>query len=485
MFFSSLFKIKFNILFVCFRCLLIFISFVVCEYPKQIRKFFSVVIFLFLTACAQDGEGNPPIEQVRAKRLDPVKQDECKERGRSGCEADKDCEEICDDIFSSRRSRQECYEYSSEMVSQFEDLIEAAEDGEVDEIEGIGPDVLECMLDIDESAFAKAVKEMSRREAQDFAVLIAGDVGFAEVLEEEDDEFNILRQLVNRLAGGSGLEEVLSQEIEDDKTLLWLFAEGNKGAWDWLDNYVAEECDGRNSEDCPGGENIGVYCNALLESNFRSSDWDDFLSKTELFAKMYEYDVKDEGYEYEITDSPGSDYDGDFRDYCELKADASGSNTPSDPPDDSNPPVVTPPSLTPCPTGSPEAGQILANFQLETINTQSRLYSRPNFFPSSHGSVTPSQDIVLRIVVDIRASYDEPYNILFRDNQISFNSSRTYYIYIDNTRIELNVGHSGVQGGIRYRAVTARNYPTSGRLESFDLAVASELNGDQCEFYTP
>ena len=206
------------------------------------------------------------------------------------------------------------------MVFDFEDLIEATEKGEVEEIEDIGSYVLECMLDIDEREFAKAVSKMSRREAQDFALLIAENEDFAEVLEEEDDEFNVLKQLINSLTGRSELEEALSQEVEDDKTLLWLFAEVSESAWNWLDDYVSEECGGRDTEDCPGGENIGAYCNALWESGFRTSDWEDFLSDTDLFAEEYESDVEDKNYEYEIADEHRSGYDGDFRDYCHLKA---------------------------------------------------------------------------------------------------------------------------------------------------------------------
>ena len=275
------------------------------------------------------GGGNPPpIERINPKRPDPVKQRGCKERGRRDCEGYEDCEEICDDIFRNRRDKEECYEYSEEMVFDFEDLIEATEKGEVEEIEDIGSYVLECMLDIDEREFAKAVSKMSRKEAQDFALLIAENEDLAEVLEEEDDEFNVLKQLINSLTGRNELEEALSQEVDDDKTLLWLFAEVSESAWNWLDDYVSEECGGRDTEDCPGGENIGAYCNALLESGFRASDWEDFLSDTDLFAEEYESDVEDENYEYEIADEHRRGYDGDFRDYCEMKALSSNSNPP-------------------------------------------------------------------------------------------------------------------------------------------------------------
>ena len=367
MFFRSVFKIKFKLLFFCFRRVLIslplFISLVVQK--SQIRKFsvFSVVVSLFLISCFFPspreagffgGEGvdssPPPIERFEPKYPDPVKQKECRKRGRNDCEGDKDCEKICDDIFSRRADRQDCYEYSSEMVFEFEALISATEDGDVDEIEDIGSNVLECMLDIDEREFAEAVRKMSRREAEEFIFLIANNEDFAEVLEEEDDEFNILKQLLNEWARSSDLESALSRELsQEDKTLLWLFAEYSEAAWDWLDGYVDEECSGRNTGECPGGENIGAYCNALLESGFSRSDWEDFLSDAVFFADEYEEEVEDESYRYEITNDPGRGYDGDFRDYCEMKAPSSNSNPPTNPP--ANPPLPNPPP----PTGPDEA----------------------------------------------------------------------------------------------------------------------------------
>ena len=185
------------------------------------------------------------------------------------------------------------------------------------------------MLDIDEQGFAKAVREMSRGEAQEFALLIANDKDFAAVLEEEDDEFNVLKQLLNRLAGSSNLYRGLSREIEDGKTLLWLFAESNERAWKWLDNYIEEECGGEDSDDCPGGENIGAYCKALTESGFSRTEWEEFLSEAELFEENYASEVKDADYEYTITSNHDTDYEGDFRDFCFLTAGTSSGGSGS------------------------------------------------------------------------------------------------------------------------------------------------------------
>ena len=393
---------------------------------------FSVGIFIFLTSCStspQQGFNNeinpPPVERVQPKRPDPVKQGECLRRGRSNCEGNRDCEDICDDIFSRRADREDCYEYSSEMIFEFERLIEVTEDGDVEEIEDIGPNVLECMLDIDEREFAKAIRGMSRREAKEFVFLIAENEDFAEVLEDEDDEFNILKQILHSATGSSDLERALSQEIEDDKTFLWLAAEYNESAWKWLDDYVGEECDGRDTSDCPGGENIGAYCNALQESGFSKNDWEDFLSDTRLFADDYEEEVEDKKYEYEITNSPGRGYSGDFRDYCYELSGGSGDCPSSDPPANLKLAEIT--FYHPIIEGRWNyRGYIGPNYRTDWSIPEANRQDIP-YDPDNRGDSDPSQDVLLKFAK--RAVLD--------GDMIRYDERKTYYIYFDGERLEL------------------------------------------------
>ena len=154
---------------------------------KAISRLFVPAGLLLLVFSCMEGQ-NPPsdvaikgknntdpssFEREKPKQSDPVKQRECSKKSQSSsCEEDRNCKEICDDIFSSRADKRKCYELPEGLVQSFEELLEATEDGDTDEID---PEILECMLDIDEREFAKAVKKMSRREAADFLVAIADD----------------------------------------------------------------------------------------------------------------------------------------------------------------------------------------------------------------------------------------------------------------------------------------------------------------------
>ena len=105
----------------------------------------------------QEEDLPPIIERERPKIPDPVKQEVCRSGGRNTCEDSKKCQDVCDDVFSRRADKKDCYELPESLVLKFEDLLEDVEDGDIEDIE---PAVLECMLDIDEREFAKAVKKM-------------------------------------------------------------------------------------------------------------------------------------------------------------------------------------------------------------------------------------------------------------------------------------------------------------------------------------
>lgn len=305
------------------------------------RIFYLFGIILMFSSCFYDEQQNfdgnnnnnnnrfrtptepPPIIRRTEKLPDPKVQAECaRARSRNACEGDDDCEEICDDIFTSRKHKKDCYELPRDLVSEFETLIEATEDGDVEDIDA---DTLKCLLDIDERTFAKAVKKMSRSESEDFLIFAFSDSYLSEVLEDEDDEFNILEQLLYKATGSNSLASQLKDKIDSDKTVVWLAGESNESGWSWLDGYVNEECDS-NSLACPGveGESIGAYCNALLDTKMSDRDLSDFLSDADLFAEEFQEDVEEEygdedaSFVYDVDVRLDDDEIGDFRDYCRF-----------------------------------------------------------------------------------------------------------------------------------------------------------------------
>ena len=463
-------------------------------------RFLSIFILVFLFSCFSptpplpsgneagidnEEEYTPPEYKRRVpKRPDPKKQEKCNEKGSRDCEGIEDCEDICDDIFNRRREKQDCYELPEELVLNFEKLIDLAEDGDIEDIDA---GVLECLLDIDDREFTNAVKKMSRRESRDFLATVADNDVLAEILEEEDDEFNILKQILSKAAGSSDLQNMLQKEIDDGKTIVWLFGEGNEFSWKWLDGYVDEECDDRNSSSCPSGENIGAYCTALLKMTDR--ELEDFLHDAGEFAEEYQEDIEDEDFEYEVDAD-----EKDFKDYCRQLTDTSCPDNGTEPPTSERVARIT-----------VQLGADNTNFY---INTEDGELCHSNGWPRAPGgSASPSsQGLILALDDYDHSGSAGGFGGLAIDEGVlghTPGSSKTYYLYLDDNRYELEITNAktnqyteddttssesasctrtGNQQRDIFEWIGFLSSRFSGGL-TYNVYLASEENG-VCEYYT-
>ncbi len=157
-------------------------------------SFLYVVLFLLATYVLVNCSGEPPpppIERTSPKTSDPDKQEEkCQANTGNPCQKDKKCQEICDDLFSTHSHEKACLELPQKTVFGFEKLFE--EMLEEDSADDLDLDILECLLDIDDTEFARTIRKLSRDEAKKFLIEVTENKQLARILEEEDDEFNIL-----------------------------------------------------------------------------------------------------------------------------------------------------------------------------------------------------------------------------------------------------------------------------------------------------
>ncbi len=456
----------------------------------NMKTLFFCLLF-FLLSCMQGSspttptgltDAPPPIERKFPKRPDPIKQAECNKKSRSNvCEDKKDCKDICDDVFRSRADKKDCYRLPESIVAEFEKLLEFVEDGDVQDID---PEILDCMLDIDEREFARSVKKMNRSEAKRFLVAVADDESLADVLEGEDDEFMILKQVLNKGTGSNDLIVHLTKEIDDDKSFFWLSAAGSEKAWEYFDNYVGDECDSSPPDICSSGDNIQAYCNALDDDHINKRDLEDFLTEADLFAEEYEEDVDDADYLYEVDDTPGDNYTGDFRDWCEDT-------------------VLSPNRPTPCPAAGadlPENKKIAITLVSAGGGYPLYLKNHDPFcemqgtsqslldFTQTYGSSDPSnQDLILML----RDEGSEDGKIIIFDDELNYDSSRTYYLYIGSVKYNLNnpkkytescAGVSTTRDFVQWD-----DFIETGSLSISDNNVwlASDKNADDCKYHSP
>ena len=398
----------------------------------------------------------------------------CKDEGSGDC--DKACKKLCDTMFSRNDDEKECQKYSDSLVEDMDDLLDDLERGK--NTDSLDITALKCILDIDDGPVIDAIEDMSSGSAKQFLEDIAKDEELAETLSDDDEDLDILKAIFKEAAGGStDLKRHLSIAIDDGKSFLWLVAEeSNEPAWDWLEDYVGEECDDGDS-DCPGGENIGAYCNALLEES--DGDLNNFLNDADLFADEYENDVEGDDYVYEVTDSVSSDKNGDFEAWCQVQK-----------------------QVNACPPNNPPAAEKLATLTFNNSHSgpMHRYYwiAGGYCYPgtpqveraTSLGSSSRSQNIILDLN-DYQYLNRTPFGVLFlNDAEISYSSRKTYYLYLDNNRYPLEATKKQddytEECGTRTREVIWWSGIFTAKLtkNTYDVWIASEEDGD-CTYYKP
>ena len=219
----------------------------------------------------EDSSLESPLRRRVSKESDPKKQIRCQEMGQSPCQGDEDCEEICDDIFSRSSDKKQCRDLPSELVYEFERLFELVDEAE--NVSDMKPEVLECLLDIDEKPFVREMGGLTRTETMDFLVEVAVNKELADVVEGEDDENLLLKRLFNNLDSAVERLKKLAFNIAGRTNMFELiFEKENERAWNWLNDYVEEQCENSSlcySEKKEDYSPVVFYCRLFLGMNNR------------------------------------------------------------------------------------------------------------------------------------------------------------------------------------------------------------------------
>ena len=454
------------------------------KWSQTVKHLVGVLAFLlsayFMINCAGPTPPSPEVRRTIPKKTDPEKQEEkCQAGTGDECTKDKKCKTICDDLFSRSSHEATCLELPKKTVLGFEKLFETLEE---EDPEDLDLDILECLLDIDDTEFTSAVKKLPRAKAKDFLIEVIEDKDLARILEEEDDEFNILKQVFSRAMSGYKLKDVLTEELKDDKSFFHIVAEDkNEHAYKWIDEYVEEVCEEkRDSLQCPGEkrEKIGAYCKAFVQHY--SSELRDFLSSADLFEDDYRKKLEREDHKWTVTG---------FKDFCRdeynVSRSSSSSSTGSTP-------------ATPCPNSDPPAIQKLAtitflyNSEIPRLN---QYFYRPALFytdtnqqsTSTEGSSVPS---TINVLPGIIARTDRPQftQVWLKTSEIpgfDFNNS-TWYIYVAGTRYTLTRSSAPYTGG---DGATYQKFSTANNINIPDanpkiIHLAYQPSGGSCTYIT-
>lgn len=235
---------------------------------------------VLLGACTPPVQYPPPDYDRDRDRSDRSVRDrgdrvrEIDKRRKTGeCAKDDDCQEICDDIFTARKDREECEEYSVADIEAIDEVFKVLEDPDTEDLEDMNLNDLEFLLDISPNPLEKAVSRMnSSSERKDFLAWLASNSEAAHIVANAEDDFGIMKDLF-----GSGSATSIAQEINKsvdggDNFVEIALDEGNEEALEWLHDFYGDKCENADKyEKCIFKD---YYCRLKLTGDFKEEFFD-------------------------------------------------------------------------------------------------------------------------------------------------------------------------------------------------------------------
>ena len=252
-------------------------------------------MFLWFAGCITQPEPVPEPKKDYEKIIDEdedrddVLSEAKKGRVRSSpiCEGDDDCEDLCSDIYRSRRERGDCEEFSIAQVERLDEIHDILEDPRLDDLEEI--DVSEngdfdVYVNISPEPLEKLIRRYSQREVDDILIWIANYDDVARLFAKEDRDYDILKDLLGEL--NSDEFTALAEGIDGRDSFIDLaVVAGNEEAIDWILDFLDDE-----NSDCSGREDerklacLMAFCNLAEEIDDENAEeladfesFDDYL----------------------------------------------------------------------------------------------------------------------------------------------------------------------------------------------------------------
>ena len=206
----------------------------------------------------------PRVVVVEPERPRPTTSTRTKTTKRSGggrCEGDDDCEEMCEDLFSSRSKREDCEELSEDDVENmfvaFEEDDGYLAEPDEDDLEDIHADAVENALDIDERVWTDLFRKYSKTEARRVLYWIATNKEIYDAIDsslDDDDLEDFFKELIDEFISNSKFWKFITEEIEDDEedNFINLAYDDDSDAASFIIERASEDCDE------PSGGNIAL-----------------------------------------------------------------------------------------------------------------------------------------------------------------------------------------------------------------------------------
>ena len=224
-------------------------------------------------------------------------------RGRysgSACERDRECEDFCKDIYNRRSVREDCLALPLSQVEKLWEIYEIFRNPKEDDLEIIDPEDFEIFVEIDLQPLDTLIGKFGTSEAKRVLAWIAGEPDIVEIFQDEDDDFDLLKELLKSLnsnAGAQQYQQALSKTIDRD-SFIEIAISDNGPALDWIHGFFSKQCDGSDQR-----EEICIFKEWYCDVGLNEDSWDS-LTRYEDFVEIVD-EILDE---YTVTDAAPPDW---------------------------------------------------------------------------------------------------------------------------------------------------------------------------------
>ena len=246
---------------------------------------FMLILTSFLTACIS---GNPQGLLTPSRDDNYYDQRNSEDRDRSSaldrsrrrysgsaCENDRECEDMCKDIYNRRSVREDCLTLALEQVEKLWEIYEIFENPKEDDLENIDPDDFEIFVEIDLRPLDTLIGKFGTSDAKKVLTWMLEEPDIVEIFQDEDDDFDLLKELLKALNSTSGsqqYQQALAKNIDGGDSFIEIAASDEGAALDWIHGFFSEQCDSDSK-----GEEVCIFKDWYCAVSLNNDSWDSLV----------------------------------------------------------------------------------------------------------------------------------------------------------------------------------------------------------------
>ena len=233
---------------------------------------------------------------------------------RGSCESDRECKRMCQRIFRTGRTRNECEDLSIRNVESLFAVHEVLEEPELEELKEMSFNDFKQLMDIETAPLRNQIKKYSNVETRDFLAWMATDRKAADFMAEEDDDYDMLDTLLTKLK--TSPIEALRSNIDRGSLLEIAIEENNDILLEYIHIYFKEGSSNSGNSVCRDDRcTFEKYCR--LTGGIGLRERRELIDASVDFDSLLQDLVEDFGTE---ADEDDLDDRKDYKDYCDAEA---------------------------------------------------------------------------------------------------------------------------------------------------------------------